>query len=188
MSDTKINMQICQSLIKELFDLVKLPVPENITDNEIKNLIIKLKSIINKEYINLSSEQYTDEELKSILVVDDLGLVVYQLSLLLTKNNYNVSLARSEPEAYNVFNERGPFNYVIMDLFMPDKQNGINLLKNLKSQILKNNLSTKIFIMSVSKDEDTINELFRLGADNFIEKSQDWKTNLINMLNNLQAV
>lgn len=185
MSDAKINLPISKKLIKELFDIAKLPMPNTITDHEIKILINALRNIYNNNPNIVTSMQDIKDEPKNILVVDDLGLVVYQLSLILTKNNYNVILARSEPEALNIFNERGPFEFVIMDLFMPEKQDGINLLTSLKKLVRQNNLPTRIFIMSVSKDKDTISELFSLGADNFIEKSQDWKSNLINSLNNV---
>ena len=185
MSEAKINLQISKKLIKELFDIAKLPIPNTITDHEIQLLINVLRNIYNNNPNIVTSMQDIKDEPKNILVVDDLGLVVYQLSLILTKNNYNVILARSEPEALNIFNERGPFEFVIMDLFMPEKQDGINLLTSLKKLVRQNNLPTRIFIMSVSKDKDTISELFSLGADNFIEKSQDWKSNLINSLNNV---
>ena len=94
-------------------------------------------------------------------------------------------LARSAPEAFSIFEERGPFDFVLMDLFMPNKEDGISLLTNLKNLILEKELQTKVIVMSATKDINAIEEVIELGADSFLEKGQNWKSDLIETLQNL---
>lgn len=181
-SDT-IQIEISRNIMNELFTSVGLEMPENIDDEEIIKLIKAIKIIseaISSKGIEVSTIK--DDKAKSILVVDDLGLVVYQLSLLLTKNGYNVMLARSAPEAFTLFEERGPFDFVLTDLFMPNKDDGLSLVSKLKTLIGEKTLSTKVIVMSATKDLNVIEEVMKLGADSFLEKGQNWKSDLIEIL------
>lgn len=185
MSPDSIKIELPKSLLNELFSAAGLKTPDQVTEEEIKKII---KALQQSKYIDKQTpppEEIEETEAKSVLVVDDLGLVVYQLSLLLTKNNYNVLLARSAPEAYTIFEERGPFNYILMDLFMPNKEDGISLLSKIKNSIKKTGTQTKIIVMSATKDLEAIEEVISKGADSFLEKGQNWKTDLIETLNKL---
>lgn len=184
-SDT-IQVEISRNLMKELFTTVGLEMPENINDENIIKLIKAIK--ISSDAICIKSSDIADdkeEKVKSILVVDDLGLVVYQLSLLLTKNGYNVMLARSAPEAFTIFEERGPFDVVLTDLFMPNKDDGLGLVAKLKTLIGEKNLNTKVIVMSATKDLNVIEEVMKLGADSFLEKGQHWKNDLLDILKSI---
>jgi CheY-like chemotaxis protein len=181
----KVQLEISSKILKELFSLAKLGYPESINDENFTALVNSLKEIIKKDDVSADSGEESAADTKSILVVDDLGLVVYQLSLLLTKNGYNVVLARSSPEAFTIFEERGPFDIVLMDLFMPNKEDGTELLHKVKTSITENKLSTKVIVMSSTKDIDAIEEVIMLGADSFLEKGQNWKVDLLETLENL---
>lgn len=188
MASDVVKLEISQNLIKDLFLTAGLDVPEEIDDTEIIKLIKAIKLLKNADSMPLSTEDIKEELSKdqaSVLVVDDLGLVVYQLSLLLTKNGYNVLLARSAPEAFSIFEERGPFDYVLMDLFMPNKEDGIDLLKKVKGALAESGASTKVVVMSATKDIQAIEEVISLGADSFLEKGQNWKSDLIETLQTL---
>lgn len=185
MAPNTIQMDVSQNLINELFGLLGLTVPERINDEEILKLIKAIKIATCKDIITTEEPQEEERITKSVLVVDDLGLVVYQLSLLLTKNGYNVLLARSAPEAFSIFEERGPFDVVLMDLFMPNKEDGIDLLTKIKTIVKEQSMTTKIVVMSATKDLDAIEEVISLGADSFLEKGQNWKSDLIETLEHL---
>jgi CheY-like chemotaxis protein len=190
MAPDTVQTEISRNLIRELFQIVGLEPPERLTNEEVILLIKAIRQSKEPDKLPPSTEEITEDGepiTKSILVVDDLGLVVYQLSLLLTKSGYNVLLARSAPEAYTIFEERGPFDFVLMDLFMPNKEDGIELLSKVKHNIADNNLDTKVIVMSATKDLDAIEEVIDLGADSFLEKGQNWKTDLIETLENFIA-
>ena len=183
-----IQVEVSQNLIKEFFNTIGVEVPVSFSDEEIITLIKYIKRLQAKEELPPSTEEINETPetvTSSVLVVDDLGLVVYQLSLLLTKSGYNVMLARSAPEAFAIFEERGPFDYVLMDLFMPNKEDGLSLLTNIKTRIIETNLNTKVIVMSATKDLEAIEEVITLGADSFLEKGQNWKSDLIETIQNL---
>lgn len=188
MAPDLIQIEISQSLITELFASVGLKVPKNINNEEIIKLIKAIKIAKTPNVIFQEDSKDTDDrKQQSILVVDDLGLVVYQLSLLLTKNGYNVHLARSAPEAFSLFEERGPFDIVLMDLFMPNKEDGTKLLRKIKLRIKEEKTNTKVVVMSATKDLDAIEEVIQLGADSFLEKGPNWKSDLIETLEQLYS-
>lgn len=186
MAPDTIQIEVSQNLINELFATAGLTVPKTINNEEFIKLIKAIKTST-KSDIPTKEESQTEKEttINSVLVVDDLGLVVYQLSLLLTKSGYNVLLARSTPEAFSIFEERGPFDVVLMDLFMPNKEDGIELLTKIKNLVKEQNLSTKIVVMSSTKDLEAIEEVISLGADSFLEKGQNWKSDLLETLEHL---
>lgn len=188
MTPDTIHFEASQSLIKELYGLVNLEAPGEITNESLIKLIKAIKTKLSPNMLPPSTEELESTEestSKSILVVDDLGLVVYQLSLLLTKSGYNVLLARSTPEALAIYEEKGPFDYVLTDLFMPNKEDGVELLTKIKSMAEEKNLNTKVIVMSATKDLEAIEEVISLGADSFLEKGQNWKIDLIETLENL---
>ncbi|MEW5820156.1 MAG: response regulator [Cyanobacteriota bacterium] len=183
-----VQIEVSRNLIRELFEVAGIELPEQVDDEDIIKLIKAIKKVKDSDTLPPSTENLKDhqeKEYSSILVVDDLGLVVYQLSLLLTKSGYNVMLARSAPEAFSIFEERGPFDYVLMDLFMPNKEDGIDLLKKLKLSISGKETNTKVVVMSATKDLEAIEEVIGLGADSFLEKGQNWKSDLIETLQNI---
>ncbi|MGD9579864.1 MAG: response regulator [Vampirovibrionia bacterium] len=188
MTPDTIQVEVSQNLIKELFQTAGIAAPENLSNEDIITLIKAVKTLQNKDTLPPSTEDINitqEPKTSSVLVVDDLGLVVYQLSLLLTKSGYNVMLARSAPEAFSIFEERGPFDYVLMDLFMPNKEDGLSLLSNIKTLINADNLGTKVIVMSATKDLEAIDEVITLGADSFLEKGQNWKSDLIETIQSL---
>lgn len=182
-----IRFEVSSKLIAELYQLagVKPPLYE-IDDKEFEALIQKLKSKIVDKNPEVTQEQKSSS-VGSVLVVDDLGLVVYQLSLILTKSGYNVILARSAPESKEIFEKHEPFDFILMDLFMPNKEDGIGLLTNTKNAIKEQKLKTKVIVMSSTKDVEAIKEVQTLGADYFIEKGLNWKNDLIELLEKFKA-
>jgi CheY-like chemotaxis protein len=189
MAPDTIQTELSSSLIRELFGTVGLEPPEKLGNEELIQLIKAIRKSTSPDILPPSTEEINEEgEVvnQSILVVDDLGLVVYQLSLLLTKSGYNVMLARSAPEAFTTFEERGPFDFVLMDLFMPNKEDGLELLSSIKDLVKQKSFNTKVIVMSATKDLEAIEEVISEGADSFLEKGQNWKTDLIETLENFK--
>lgn len=194
MANAPKKIEVPYSIIAELFRLANIGFSQVPTNEEFQNLVITIRSKLasgakNQDTIkNLFSIDPTEHEMDiteksaSILVVDDLVMVTYQLSILLSKLGYKVTLARSAPEALSFF-KSNYYNYVLMDLHMPEKNDGLFLLQTLRNKILKEALSTKIIVMSGMADDETIEFMLSNGATSFIEKDENWKREILNCIN-----
>ena len=83
----------------------------------------------------------------------------------LRNNKYEVNSAKDGQEAIDKITTNN-FDVVITDIGMP-KVNGIEVLKFTK----KNKPKTKVIMMSIYVTRKVIEELMKLGADEYIEKS-----------------
>ena len=102
---------------------------------------------------------------KKILLVDDDQFFRDAFVDKLNHEEYKVFSAAGGAEAIEkIFNS--DFNVVITDTGMP-KVNGIEVLKFTK----KNKLKTKVIMMSTYVTQEVVNEVMKLGADEYIEKS-----------------
>lgn len=108
------------------------------------------------------------KELKrtKILIVDDEPNILLSLEYLMTKQGYQVYIARDGEEALQIINQFIP-EIVILDIMMP-KVDGYEVCKYIKSQA-KTQLSKVIFLSAKSKSEE-IAEGMQLGADLYITK------------------
>lgn len=192
------KLEINYKFVNELFNLAKVSHSSPPTEEECQQLVLsiqeKISTLEKMEQNKVESLQTlfslgpdidkTATEGK-ILVVDDLVMVTYQLSILLSKIGYNVSLARSAPEAVSTFKSSN-YDYVLMDLHMPEKEDGFYLLNALKNKIEMENLRTKVVVMSGIADAASVEYCLNNGACSFIEKNDDWKKEIVNCLSKLK--
>lgn len=191
MSDEKI--EINKESLKQLFELAGIDIPENIDEQQIAKLqkgIEKLKknnennstfpsmpktdNIIN-EYLKGGEEQ---KRPRTVLIIDDLGVIVYQLELLFKKIGFEVTTSNRVNDCISKFKKKD-FGYVIMDLFLPTEKEGFLLLDELKKLVLLCKLDTKIVVMTASSKSDYKINCKNRGADYFIEKTQGWQNELL---------
>ncbi|MGD9580180.1 MAG: response regulator [Vampirovibrionia bacterium] len=193
------KVDINYKLINELFKIVGVKHSIPPTDTELQQLILKVKETItaleNKDYKELETirnlfsldkveTNKVNKQKTSILVVDDLVMVTYQLSILLSKIGYQVSLARSAPEGISIFRSSS-FKYVLMDLHLPEKEDGYYLLHSIKDKIDMENLDTKIIVMSGIAEASSVEYCLTHGATSFVEKNEDCKIEIINRINKI---
>jgi len=168
-----------------------MEVPENLDHSQINDAITKIKTDFanakndaamaksqsaNNDFLKGGEEQ---KRPRSVLIVDDLGVIVYQLELLFKKMGFEVTTTNKVWDCITKFKKKD-FGYVVMDLFVPTEKEGFLLLDELKKLVLLCKLDTKIVVMTASsKNEYKINCKNR-GADYYIEKSQGWQNELIN--------
>ena len=193
------KVEVSYKLLNELFKIVGIKHSIPPTDKELQKLIMKTKENIttleNKGCKDLETirtlfsldkieTNKKDKKKTSILVVDDLVMVTYQLSILLSKIGYQVSLARSAPEGISIF-KSSSFKYVLMDLHLPEKEDGYYLLHSIKDKIDLENLNTKIIVMSGIAEASSVEYCLTHGATSFVEKNEDWKKEIINCINKI---
>ena len=120
---------------------------------------------------------------KNILVIDDIGVVTYQLKVTLETLGYNVKIAKDIFSGINTFLQTA-YDYVVMDLFVSTEQEGYTLLNEIKKIVTKNNLSTKIVVITASNKAENKVRCMNGGADYFMKKEVGWQDKLIDLIEN----
>jgi len=102
----------------------------------------------------------------NILVVEDDEIMLKAVKNILSKDGYNVILAKNGKEAFEKL-ENADYDLVLSDLMMP-YANGLEVISRLKNDPAKRHIG--IIIVSSVGNEETITEAFRLGADDYLKK------------------
>ena len=118
---------------------------------------------------------------QNVLIIDDTLTTTLQLELMLRKEGYNVTTANNVVDGLKEFSSK-TFDYVIMDLVVPTEEDGIDLLRNLKNCIKSGNINTVVIVMSASPKEENSMNCKELGADYYLEKNENWKTELLKII------
>ncbi|MBQ4115381.1 response regulator [bacterium] len=163
----------------ELIDLKKQLV--NVVDT-LKDLNKNAK----KPFISkaLGEENPVEEsDRPAILIVDDLGVITYQLKVLLSKFDFDIDCSQEIYDAVAKYKKR-QYQYVVMDLFIPTEREGFILLTELKKLANINNSKTTIGVITASPRKEIEQQCRLRGADFFLEKNNDWQNQLINVMNN----
>lgn len=177
------TVEISVDLLKELFRVLNMDVPENISEESLLELVFKLK---NKD---ISAFETTENNFvtstNNILVIDDIGVVTYQLKILLRNLGYNVSVAKDIFSGLNTF-VKSNYSFIVMDLFVSTEQEGYTLLNETKKIITKNNLDTKIIVITASSKSENKVKCLNMGADYFIKKDVGWQDKLVELIESFQ--
>ena len=195
----KRTIEVDEEFLEQLYGLVgKIPPGEkNINVDLLKDLILDIKRKIDKaktdaiEELHSSSkekkpssitseQEYTEEEEnpKNVLIVDDLGVITYQLGVMFRNLGYDVVIAKEIYDAITKYKKR-PFKLVIMDLFIPTDREGFILLDELVKLSKINDSNTIIGVMTASSKKEHRQLCMKKGADFYIEKIEDWQNELI---------
>lgn len=195
----KRTIEVDEEFLEQLYGLVgKIPPGEkNINVDLLKDLILDIKRKIDKaktdaiEELHSSSskekkpssitseQEYTEEENpKNVLIVDDLGVITYQLGVMFRNLGYDVVIAKEIYDAITKYKKR-PFKLVIMDLFIPTDREGFILLDELVKLSKINDSNTIIGVMTASSKKEHRQLCMKKGADFYIEKVEDWQNELI---------
>ena len=127
-------------------------------------------------------ENFTKNQEKNILIVDDTASTAIQIELTLKKYGHNTVIANNIDEALEIFGKKS-FDIVTTDLLIPEEKDGLNLLINLKNSITSGKMNTKIIIISASSKNEYEKKCKELGADDYIEKNKNWQEELLLSIN-----
>ncbi len=185
---------------KETIDLIykiaQIDKPETLSDETIKlALCVIQKKLSDAESLDIVPQETKEGEYseadwqrdmamagfgekKKILVVDDIGVVTYQLKVLFQKIGFEVDTAKDIYSAAQLI-RKTVYDFVVMDLFVSTEREGFLLLDETKKIIVANNLKTKIIVITAStKGEHKVKCLNR-GANMFLEKDTGWQDELV---------
>ena len=180
MSEEK-KIEVNEEILKEIFKIAKINPPAEITNEALLDAVFKIK----KPQVEETTESAFNPTSNNILVVDDIGVVTYQLKILLRNLGYNVQVAKDIFSGLNTF-VKANYAFVVMDLFVSTEQEGYTLLNETKKIITKNNLDTKIIVITASNKAENKVKCLNSGADIFLKKDVGWQDKLIELIENFQ--
>lgn len=122
---------------------------------------------------------------KNILIIDDLGVITYQLSVIFKQYNFEVTTSKEIYDAIEKFKKQS-FDLVIMDLFIPTEREGFILLEELKKIATSKQKLTKIGVMSASGKKEHKQLCKMKGAEFYVEKIDDWQKELFGVIKNIK--
>ena len=166
------------SSLKELVDLKKQLI--NIVET-LKELNANSKKPIASKAIGPVQAEEEEPSGPAILIVDDLGVITYQLKVLLSQFDYDVDCSQEIYDAVNKYKKR-KYEYVVMDLFIPTEREGFILLTELKKMAVAAGVKTVVGVITASPRKEIEQQCKARGADFFLEKSSDWQKSLFSIM------
>lgn len=191
MSDNFLNLE--KSTLEPLFKMADVPFSENIDENAVKEALSALKQKFDMAFPEMNSENgenFSHEEFqkelsksslgkkRSILIVDDIGVVTYQLKILFQKKGLDVETAKDIFNAIKLIKNK-KFDFIVMDLFVSTEREGYLLLDETKKIIIQYNLNTKIVIITASNKGEHKVKCLNRGANMFLQKDIGWQEELM---------
>lgn len=194
----KRTIEVDTEFLESLYGLVgKIPPGEKgINVDLLKDLILDIKRKMDKiktealqeasapkarKSDNIQTADEMQEEIaneKAVLIVDDLGVITYQLGVMFRNLGYDVTIAKEIYDAITKYKKQ-MFKLVIMDLFIPTDREGFLLLDELVKLSKMNDSQTIIGVMTASSKREHRQLCMKKGADFYIEKVEDWQQELI---------
>ena len=171
------------------YDVTNSKRPQTISLSDLKEQLINIVDTLKELNKNakkpifskaLGEDSMLEDELSNqpaILVVDDLGVITYQLKVLLSEFEMDVDCSQEIYDAVGKFKKRN-YKYVIMDLFIPTEREGFILLTELKKMATTMNRQTIIGVITASPRKEIEQQCTARGADFFLEKNNDWQNRL----------
>ena len=174
------------------FNVTNSKIPKDVTLIDMKKQLINIVDTLKQLNANAKTPIRTkalgfeeeEEEAKgpAILVVDDLGVITYQLKVLLSQFDLDIDCSQEIYDAVNKFKKR-KYIYVVMDLFIPTEREGFILLTELKKMSAMYNVNTVIGVITASPRKEIEQQCRARGADFFLEKNNDWQNQLCKIMN-----
>lgn len=183
------KISVSSEILSEIFKIAKMEVPTEITEENLLSALFKLRNPNREQHDDFEKgERFLSDNMvnsisnsNNILVIDDIGVVTYQLKILLKSHGYNVQIAKDIFSGLSTF-IKADYAFVIMDLFVSTEQEGYSLLNETKKIITKNNLSTKIVVITASSKAENRMKCLNGGADVFLKKDTGWQEKLIEIV------
>ncbi len=180
------EIKMTQEQFSNLLELSNIEIAED-TQEEPQELISRALIALERKlnFFNYPLSFFT-AEVTNVLIVDDTELSIFQLSTMLQKIGMNVYVARSKEEALAEFKKKN-FDFLVLDLYMPDYKDGFDLIK--EANRLKNaeNRNFKIICIPGTDNPQIIQEAYKLEIDEFISKAPQWHENVLKYISNSTA-
>lgn len=191
MSDLS-EIKLDSDFINKLFIIAEKNPPEydQITLETLKDVADAIEEKVNRLKMCAAHASEKFHELKNqtlnkqmpegdtVLIIDDLCIITYQLGVLFKNLGYHVTVAKDIYDAVDKY-KKLQFDLVVMDLFLPTDKEGIILLEELVKLRGINGASTRIGVMTASSKKEHHDACMEKGADFYVEKTENWQKNLV---------
>lgn len=117
-----------------------------------------------------------EKEKAKILIIEDNKMLLDIYITIFEKEGYAVITAQTGEEGYALIIEKTP-NLILLDILLPGKMNGLDILRKLKADEATKNIP--VLIMSNLSDDKTISEGLSLGASGYFTKSQAYPDDIL---------
>ncbi|MDO5437359.1 MAG: response regulator [bacterium] len=175
-------MNDIQITTEQLANLIKISgIDANIetaTQETISKALIEIERKLN--FFSYPVSFFTAENLH-VLIVDDMELSIYQLTSMLKKIGTDVCVARTKEEAISELKKKH-FDYAIVDLFLPDYEDGFELIEVANKLREEKNNDFKIVVVSGTDDSNMIQRCYNAGIDEFIAKQPNWHQHVMKFI------
>ncbi len=187
------NIDLDNEFLELFYNITNSKPPKDLTLIDLKKQLITIVDTLKELNENAKKPIYSraispfppeEEEEKNgpaILVVDDLGVITYQLRVLLSQFDYDVDCSQEIYDAVNKYKKR-KYNYIVMDLFIPTEREGFILLTELKKMAAAAGANTVVGVITASPRRETEAQCKARGADFFLEKSSAWQNTLVGIM------
>lgn len=188
------NIDLDDEFLELFYNITNSKPPKDLNLIDLKKQLINIVDTLKELNENAKKPIYSraispfppppEEEEKmgpAILVVDDLGVITYQLKVLLSQFDYDVDCSQEIYDAVNKYKKR-KYAYIVMDLFIPTEREGFILLTELKKMASATGEKTVIGVITASPRRETEAQCKARGADFFLEKNSDWQSALVGIM------
>ena len=206
----KVTIELDESFLKKLFGLTDKLVPDISEidlpvlkrqllsiETEIKALKESLDIDPKKPYSNANKKKdevtiknrkpkENDSVKGRVLIIDDLGVITYQLSTMLKHSDFECVTSNDIVGAIDLF-KKNHYDFVLMDLFIPTQREGFILLDELKKLSAKKTYKTVIGVMSASNKKEYKLACSQKGADFYLEKIDAWQVEICKLVENYES-
>ncbi len=148
-----------------------------LTSNDITKALIKIEDKLECH----SDVDNFDSSNAKVLIVDDLELSTYQLSTLLKKIKVNPSIVHTKEEAFGLIKKQ-KFDFIFVDLFLPDIEDGLEVMKFANDFRNDKGLDYKLVAISGTDDLNLVTDCFNAGVDEFVSKSSRWHEQVLKIV------
>ena len=100
---------------------------------------------------------------------------------MLKKIGTDVCVARTKEEAISELKKKH-FDYAVFDLFLPDAEDGLDLIRMANKLKAESDKEFKILVVSGTDDSNMIQKCYREGIDEFIAKQPNWHQNVMKFI------
>ncbi|MEW5819870.1 MAG: response regulator [Cyanobacteriota bacterium] len=167
-------------VIVDLFKYAGLPIPYNVTSNDMEQVAKKMKLIASsslreknlEKFIVVNDKIKKLKSIKSALIISDLGIIRYQLKIMFNNNHIE---AKTVESYYNGLAEyiKNLHDVVIIDV-SGKTNDATRIIDEIKKFAKKNAVKTDIIVLSTSAETKEKNFFLKLGISKFIQKVGNW--------------
>ena len=185
------SIDVDNEFLELFYNITNKNVPDTLDGNSLKAQLAEVVEVM-KEINSTAKKPYASKALgtfeendgdlgPAILVVDDLGVITYQLKVLLSKFECDIDCSQEIYDAVNKYKRR-KYKYIVMDLFIPTEREGFILLTELKKMANASGNNIIIGVITASPRKEIEQQCKARGADFFLEKNNDWQNSLLEIM------